>query len=333
MPDLIKKIIARECVVMDGATGTNLFDKGLVSGDAPELWNVDHPDRVFELNASFVEAGSDVVLTNTFGGNAMRLKLHASENRVDELNETAAKIARDAVSRADREVLVAGSIGPLGELLFPLGEVTHGDAVEAFAAQALALERGGCDILWIETMSATEELLAAAEGASRTDLPFAMNASFDTNGRTMMGITPSGFVELCLSLEKRPVAVGSNCGIGPAQTVAAVLEMAESSSEPIALIAKANCGVPQWEGAKIVYSATPEQMFIYAQVARDAGASVIGGCCGTKPEHVTRIREALTDYEPGSRPSVQEIENRLGEVFQSSASKQPKARRSRRRSR
>ncbi len=320
-----------ECVIMDGATGTNLFDKGLISGDAPELWNADYPDRIFELNYSFVKAGSDVVLTNTFGGNAMRLKLHQSQNRVGELNEKAAKIAREAADRAGREVLVAGSIGPIGELIAPLGEVRYEEAVAAFTEQAQALERGGCDILWIETMSSTEEIQAAAEGVSATKLPFTINASFDTNGRTMMGLMPADLVRCCLGMERKPIAVGSNCGVGPAQTVAAILEMQQASAGKIPLIAKANCGVPEWVEDKIVYSASPEQMFVYAQVVRDAGATVIGGCCGTKPQHVCKMRDALSGYAPGERPSVPDVEAKLGEVFQSSAA--PDDRRSRRRRR
>ncbi len=320
-----------ECVIMDGATGTNLFDKGLISGDAPELWNADYPDRIFELNYSFVKAGSDVVLTNTFGGNAMRLKLHQSQNRVGELNEKAAKIAREAADRAGREVLVAGSIGPIGELIAPLGEVRYEEAVAAFTEQAQALERGGCDILWIETMSSTEEIQAAAEGVNGTKLPFTINASFDTNGRTMMGLMPADLVRCCLGMERKPIAVGSNCGVGPAQTVAAILEMQQASAGKIPLIAKANCGVPEWVEDKIVYSASPEQMFVYAQVVRDAGATVIGGCCGTKPQHVCKMRDALSGYAPGERPSVPDVEAKLGEVFQSSAA--PDDRRSRRRRR
>ncbi len=327
MSEIIRKLIEGECVVMDGATGTNLFEKGLVSGDAPELWNADFPDRVLELNASFVDAGSDVVLTNTFGGNAMRMKLHRSEHRVDELNEKAAQIARKAAEQANREVLVAGSMGPLGELIAPLGEVQPEDAVSAFSDQALALERGGCDVLWIETMSAAEEIQAAVEAACKTDLPFTVNASFDTNGRTMMGLKPAELVGICLAMDRRPVAVGSNCGVGPAQTVAAIAEMAEVSNGRISLVAKANCGVPEWVGDKIEYSASPEQMFVYAQVARDAGASVIGGCCGTKPQHVEKICEALKGYVPGERPTIQDIEEKLGEVFRPRASGGRRARR------
>ena len=303
------------CLLMDGATGTNLFDKGLVSGNAPELWNDEYPDRILELNADFVKAGSDVILTNSFGANAMRLKLHKNEHRVSELNEKSALVARRAANLGNREVIVAGSMGPLGELMEPLGTLGMEEAIEAFTDQALALERGGCDILWIETLSSKEELIAATQGAERTSLPFTCTASFDTKGRTMMGISPAEFARICITLNVLPVAVGSNCGIGPAQTVAAVREMCNELPEQFNYVAKANCGVPYWEGAQIRYSASPQQMYDYAQVARNSGATVIGGCCGTQAEHVRRMREALDNYEPEEQLTVEQIETRLGEVF------------------
>lgn len=317
--------------MMDGATGTNLFDMGLISGDAPELWNDEFPDRVMALNRGFVESGSDVILTNSFGANAMRLKLHNSEHRVAELNEKAAQIARDATERADRKVFVAGSMGPLGELIEPVGTLEQETATEAFADQALALERGGCDLLWIETISSREELVAAATGAAKTDLPFVVCGSFDTKGRTMMGISPAEFVEICLELEVQPVAVGSNCGVGPAQTVAATLEMSNAYPNMFNYIAKANCGIPQWEGDKIRYTATPEQMYVYAQIALSAGATIVGGCCGTQYKHVKRMRTSMDNYRPVRKPTMEEISERLGEVFDTKPTKSTRKRSSRRR--
>ncbi|MDE0309516.1 MAG: betaine--homocysteine S-methyltransferase [Acidiferrobacterales bacterium] len=330
---LFEKALSERPLLMDGATGTNLFDMGLVSGDAPELWNDEYPERIFELNFGFVEAGSDVVLTNTFGANAMRLKLHASEFRVSELNEKAVEIARRAASKAERNVFVAGSMGPLGELIEPVGSLGIEEAVNAFTDQALALERAGCDILWIETLSSEEELQAAAQGACRTNLPYACTGSFDTNGRTMMGVTPARFAEVCAQLEfRRPFAVGSNCGIGPAQTVVAAMEMVEALPGRFAYVAKANCGVPVWEGAKIRYTATPEQMSDYVRIACDAGASIVGGCCGTRVEHVRRMREVIDGYRPGVRPTITDVTEHLGEVFDTAEKKSSRRRRSRRRS-
>ena len=327
----LKYLDNKECLLMDGATGTNLFDMGLVSGDAPELWNDEYPERVLQLNSSFVGAGSDVVLTNTFGANAMRLKLHKSQHRVSELNEKATEIARNAVNQSGREAFVAGSMGPLGELIEPIGTLSMDEAIEAFTVQALALERGGCDVLWIETISSREELIAAVTGASSTNLPFACNASFDTNGRTMMGISPTEFVEICLNLGVLPFAVGSNCGIGPAQTVAAALEMVEAFPSAFRYVVKANCGVPVWEGTRIRYTATPEQMYLYAQIARNVGATIIGGCCGTQVEHVRRMRTAVDEHVVKERPTMEQIAESLGKVFDTSPVKSTRQRSSRRR--
>ncbi len=328
-----EEVLDERPVLMDGATGTNLFDMGLVSGDAPEIWNDEFPERVFQLNFGFIEAGSDVVLTNTFGANAMRLKLHASEHRVSELNEKAAEIAGRAADQADRKVFVAGSMGPLGELIEPVGTLGMDDAVEAFTEQAMALERAGCDLLWIETLSSEEELTAAAQGASCTNLPYACTGSFDTNGRTMMGITPARFAEICSQLEfRQPFAVGSNCGVGPAQTVAAAMEMVVALPERFVYVAKANCGIPVWEGTRIRYTASPKQMSDYARIACDAGAKIVGGCCGTRFEHVKRMREAIDRYQPGIRPTIADVTEHLGEVFDTAPQKSSRRRGGRRRS-
>ncbi len=326
-----KALAEKGYLLMDGATGTNLFDMGLVSGDAPELWNDEYPDRVLTLNGGFVDAGSDVILTNTFGGNAMRLKLHSSEHRVSELNEKATEIAQSAASRSDRDVLVAGSMGPLGELIEPIGTLEQEVAAQAFIDQAQALERGGCDLIWIETISSREELIAAATGAMSTDLPFVACGSFDTNGRTMMGISPAEFVEICLEMEVQPIAVGSNCGVGPAQTVAATLEMSNAYPNMFHYVAKANCGIPVWEGTQIRYTATPEQMYTYSQIARSTGATIIGGCCGTKYDHVRQMRVGLDQYRRVKKPNMSEISEQLGQVFDTAPVKSTRKRGSRRR--
>ncbi len=328
---LLTELGGKDCLLLDGATGTNLFDMGLVSGDAPELWNADFPERVLELNRGFVESGSDIILTNSFGANAMRLKLHGSEHRVAELNERAAGIARNAAEQSDHRVFVAGSMGPLGELIAPVGTLELQTAIDAFTEQALALERGGCDALWIETISSREELIAAAMGAAATSLPFSACGSFDTNGRTMMGISPAEFVEICLEMDDQPFAVGSNCGVGPAQTVAAALEMSNAYPNLFHYVAKANCGVPVWEGTAIRYTATPEQMDAYAQIARSAGAAIIGGCCGTRFDHVERMRTALDQYRPMRKPTTADIVASLGEVFDSTPHESGRRRISRRR--
>lgn len=199
-PSFTEALASRPWLLADGATGTNYFQMGLESGDAPELWNFDHPDRVASLHRRFIEAGADIVLTNTFGGNRHRLKLHNGQDKVREVNIAAARIARAEADAAARPVYVGGSIGPTGEILEPVGALTYADAVKAFEEQAAALKEGGVDVLWIETMSSEDELKAAVEGAAKTSLPIVTTMSFDTNGRTMMGITPKAFGAITAAL-------------------------------------------------------------------------------------------------------------------------------------
>ncbi len=302
----------KSVVLADGATGTNMFALGLASGDAPELWNVDHPDRVALLHQSFVDAGSDLFLTNSFGGNRHRLKLHKSEQRVAELNEAAARIARDVADAAPREVIVAGSMGPTGELFQPLGALTMEEGIAAFEEQARALADGGVDVLWVETMSSREEVEAALNGAAVTGLPMVCTLSFDTNGRTMMGITPAEFVALCRELGPSPAAYGTNCGVGPAEVVAGILGLRGAAHDDDLLVAKANCGIPEFIDGAIRYGGTAELMADYACLAVDAGARIVGGCCGTTPEILRAMRDALDTHERGETPTLDTVEQRLG---------------------
>jgi len=315
MPDLLQRLLAEKDVLLaDGATGTNLFALGLQTGEPPELWNVDHPDRVRTHYQSFVDAGSDIILTNSFGGTRHRLKLHGSQDGVAELNETAARLAREVVDAADRPVVVGGSMGPTGELFEPLGALTHADARDAFAEQAQALARGGVDVLWIETLSSQQEVDAAIEGAESAGLPVVCTVSFDTNGRTMMGVTPHGFADHCAHGAQHPVAFGSNCGTGAAELVAAILNMRTAADTESVLVAKANCGIPEWRDGELTYNGTPELMAEYAVLARDAGARVVGGCCGTTPDHVRAMRRALDSQPRGGVPELDTIAARLGDV-------------------
>ena len=279
--------------LLDGATGTNLFAKGLTTGDAPELWNVDHSDKITELHDEFIDAGSDIILTNSFGGTSYRLKLHDAQDRVHELNKAAAQIARACADKADRPVIVAGSMGPTGELFVPLGTLDDDSATAAFAAQAQALAEGGADILWIETMSSREEVTAAVKGAQTTNLPLYATMTFDTAGRTMMGLMPGEFAKQAheLGLE----GFGANCGIGPSELLDSVFGMIENkaSDDSISVIAKGNCGIPRYVDGEIFYEGTAELMAIYAKLAYQAGARIIGGCCGTTASHIKAMKEAL----------------------------------------
>ncbi|MFY9972355.1 MAG: betaine--homocysteine S-methyltransferase, partial [Roseiarcus sp.] len=291
-------------LLADGATGTNLFAMGLASGETPELWNAVHPDRIQALHQAFVEAGADIVLTNSFGGNRRRLALHGLEARARELNRLAAQNARTVADAAGRRVVVAGSVGPTGDIFAPLGPLGEDDAVEVFVEQIEGLRQGGADIVWIETMSAAEEIRAAAAAATRVGMPFVVTASFDTAGRTMMGVAPAALSALVEGFDPKPLAYGANCGVGASDLLVAILAMSAADADA-PLIAKANAGVPQWHGAEIHYSGTPELMEAYAGLAADCGARIIGGCCGNTPAHVAAMRRGLDAHEAGPRPSVE----------------------------
>jgi 5-methyltetrahydrofolate--homocysteine methyltransferase len=282
---------ATDFVVLDGAMGTMLFAAGLVSGASPEEWNVAHPDRIRAVHRQYIESGSRVVLTNSFGGTRYRLKLHNLQDRVYELNRAAAHNARAEADTAPHLVLVAGSVGPTGELLTPMGSMEFEEARAAFAEQARGLVAGGVDVLWIETMSDLEEVRAAVEGIrSVTDLPICATMSFDTNGRTMMGVTPAAAVRTMK--EWGLAAVGGNCGNGIAE-IEGVIDAMHHEAPEVRLIAKANAGIPQWRNNELIYDATPPVMGQYAQRVRALGATFIGGCCGNGPAHIAAIAEAL----------------------------------------
>jgi methionine synthase I (cobalamin-dependent) len=281
----------REVLLIDGAMGTELFSRGLSPGAAPELWNVDEPDRVAAVYQAYVDAGSDVFLTNTFGGTSYRLKLHKLQDRVFELNSAAAKITRSVADNADREILVAGSMGPSGELLIPMGTMTTEACAEAFAEQARGLTDGGADVLWIETMSSLEEAQAAVEGArSVGDLPIVVTMSFDTAGRTMMGVKGAGMAMHFAALGVD--AIGANCGNNLPDTEAAVIAM-HAACPDMPIVAKGNAGIPEWRGADLHYTGTPEVMAAYADRLREAGCRLIGACCGSTPEHIAYMRKVL----------------------------------------
>ena len=283
----------RGTLLCDGATGTNYFKLGLETGHPPEFWCFEHPDRVLGLHQEFLNAGSDIILTNSFGGTEYRLKLHQAENRVTELNQEAAQIARKAVdayfTQTGREALVAGSIGPIGELFDPLGPLDHNSAVQAFTSQAEALAKGGVDLLWIETISSIEEVKAAIEAAQKTGLHFVATMTFDTAGKSMMGVTPQDYASFISA--SGASALGANCGIGPAELMHSVLMMSDHATIPV--VAKGNCGIPEYRNGEIHYHGSPELMGQYAVLARDAGVAIIGGCCGTTPQHIKAMRDAL----------------------------------------
>ncbi len=285
--DRLSELLGRRRIVLaDGAMGTMLHQAGLTIG-APEQWNVKKPEVVSSIHRAYVEAGSDFISTNTFGGTRNRLKLDNLEDRVAELNEAGARLAREAAG----ERLVAGSVGPTGELMEPLGALTMDGARESFAEQARALKAGGVDFALIETMSALEEVQAAIEGVHAAGLPTVVTMSFDTNFRTMMGIKPASAVA---TIAGWGVAViGANCGNGPAEIERVMTEMSAALPAGVVLMAKSNAGMPKWQDGHITYDGTPEVMSDYARRMATLGVRVIGGCCGSTPAHIAGMRKAI----------------------------------------
>ena len=334
MNKLLHYINEKGFVLADGAIGTNLFAKGLETGDAPELWNQDNPEKILELHREFVEAGADILLTNSFGANEFRLKLHNAQDKVEQLNHQAVRLAKQAADETHRAVFVAASLGPTGELFSPLGAMSYEDAFAAYHVQSKAVEAAGADAIWIETMSSVEEMEAAVKAAQTTSLPVFATMTFDTAGRTMMGIKPAIYAEQArdLSLD----AFGANCGIGPAELLDTVQEFARIKTDSF-VIAKGNCGIPEYIEGAIHYHGTPALMAEYAICARAAGAQIIGGCCGTTAAHLRAMREALDNSPNDMMLTAEDIQARLGKpwanVPQADSEKSTKSARGRRRSR
>lgn len=291
--DLLSK---DEPILADGSMGTMLMSRGLLFGDPPETWNVlpDKREHVRAVYRGYLDAGSDIILTNSFGGSAFRLKLHNLQERVFELNQAAAALARE---EAGDKAVVAGSIGPSGELFEPMGSLTYDAAVQGFKDQALGLAAGGVDVFWIETMSDLQEVRAAVEGARRAmpDIPIVATMTFDTRGFTMMGVSPA---EAVAALRELGVsALGGNCGNGPDE-IEGVVHGMHSADSTMRIVAKSNAGLPDLIDGEAVYNGTPEVMALYARRVRALGASIIGACCGSTPAHIAAMRRALHEQAP-----------------------------------
>ncbi|MFT3874418.1 MAG: homocysteine S-methyltransferase family protein [Nocardioides sp.] len=279
-------------VVIDGGYGWLMGDRGLPPGEAAEFWNVDHPDVITALHEEYAVAGARILTTNTFGGSRARLVASGLADRTVELNRAAARLARAVADR--HQVFVAGNVGPTGELLEPLGTLTETDAVEIFAEQVTALREGGADLILIETMSDLAEVAAAIEGARRAapELPIVATMSFDTNLRTMMGVTPRAAVEALAALEIE--AVGANCGRGPEEMIQIATEMAQARGDAgVLLAAQSNAGLPQVAGAGFVYDVDPAGIAEHGAQLRALGFELVGSCCGSSAEHTRAIAERL----------------------------------------
>ncbi|MEP3891439.1 MAG: betaine--homocysteine S-methyltransferase [Hellea sp.] len=310
---LEKLLSENKLLLADGATGTNFMGMGLEPGFPPDLWNVSHPEKPEALHQMFVDAGSDIILTNTFGANGPRLKLHNAEDETYEINKAGAQVAGKVAQRAARSVVVAGSVGPTGELFEPMGEMTMASAKAAFNEQMRGLKDGGVDVIWIETMSAAEEITAACEAAIELDMPFVFTASFDTAGKTMMGIAPGDIGAVATALSVKPLAYGANCGVGASDMLVSNLAMTKADPDAV-IVGKANCGIPVIKGKETVYTGTPPLMADFMRMAADSGVRIIGGCCGNAPEHIAAMRVAMDNYEASNRPTLDDITTKMGKL-------------------
>jgi 5-methyltetrahydrofolate--homocysteine methyltransferase len=279
-------------ILADGAMGTMLFLNGLQFGDPSEVWNLTQPEVIRRIHRGYLEAGSQILLTNTFGGNRLRLGLHRLELRVAELNQTAAILLRSEVETAGNQALVAGDIGPSGAIMAPVGTLDYQEAVDVFAEQAGALVDGGVDLIWIETMSDLTEIKAAIEGVRRVapGIPLITTMTFDTRGRTMMGVTPEQAVEALAAWGSD--AIGGNCGNGPDELLPVISKM-RAVAPDVLLVSKSNAGMPELVDMRAVYRASPHTMAIAAAEMQVAGARIVGGCCGSTPDHIRAMQAAL----------------------------------------
>ena len=293
MSDLLDAIRDGRVRVGDGAMGTMLQDAGLDDGGAPELWNVDRPEVIAGIFEQYVAAGSRLLTANTFGGNRSRLAMHGLEDRVAELNFAAAQLARSVADRTPG-VYVLGDIGPSGDLMDPMGDLTPESAQALFGEQIAALAEGGADAILIETMSDLSEVEAAVVAAQNfaPGLPIITTMSFDTNLRTMMGVTPANAVVALSGMGAH--VVGANCGRGTDEMRIIATAMAENRPEGTLLIMQSNAGLPVLVGGEFVYTGTPDDMAAFAVEMRELGIDVIGACCGSSPTHMSAISEAIS---------------------------------------
>jgi methionine synthase I (cobalamin-dependent) len=285
---ILERLASGEVLIADGATGTMLQEAGLPTGMPGEAWVLEHPEGIVALHRAYLDAGSELILTTTFGGTRARLKAAGLDVRVAEINRRAAELARQA---AGQDVYVGGDIGPTGELMPPLGPLTYEAAVELFAEQAKALAVGGVDCIYIETMGDLSEASAAVEGAQQAcDLPVFCTFSFDTHGRTGMGISPTQAAETMAAMGVS--GLGANCGHAPEEVLDFLPEMTQAAPGAF-LIAKPNAGIPRMVKRQVVYDAAPERMGELARRYADLGARIVGACCGSSPAHIAAMRKAV----------------------------------------
>lgn len=294
MSDRLKKLIARisagEMILGDGAWGTQLQRLGLEFGDCPEEWNVSHPAEVRQIASDYLHAGADYCLTNTFGANRYRLTRHGYADRLREFNLAGVRLSREAATPFD--AVVAASVGPTGEFIQPEGMLSNAEMRNAFREQMNVLKEGGADAVCVETMYVSDEAALAVEAAKEAGFYCIASVTFDSTPqgfKTMMGAT---IREAVAALERAGTdVIGSNCGNGIAEMAAIAREMRPLTKKP--LLIKSNAGMPELVGGTAVYNETPESMSHWIKELKDAGVSIVGGCCGTTPEHIRRFRSEI----------------------------------------
>ncbi len=285
---ILERLASGRVLIADGATGTMLQAAGLSAGMPGEAWVLEQPAEIIKLHRAYLDAGSRIILTSTFGGTRARLKAAGLDPKVAEINRRAGELARQA---AGDERYVGGDIGPSGEMMVPLGKLTYDAAVEMFAEQAEALAAGDVDCIYIETMSDLNEAKAAVEGAQHAcDLPVFCTFSFDTHGHTGMGVSPTRAAQAMAQMSVQ--AIGANCGHAPEEVLTFLPQMREAAPGAF-LIAKPNAGVPHMVKRQAVYDAGPERMADLARQYVDLGACIVGACCGSSPEHIAAMARTV----------------------------------------
>ena len=285
---ILERLASGDVLIADGATGTMLQVAGLPTGTPGEAWVLERPEEIMKLHRAYVEAGSQFILTTTFGGTRARLKKAGLDVQVARVNRRAAELARQV---AGDDLYVGGDIGPTGEMMVPIGPLTYEAAVEMFAEQAQALAAGGADCIYIETMSDLNEAKAAVEGARQAcDLPVFCTFSFDTHGHTSMGVSPTQAAQAMAALGVP--AIGANCGHAPEEVLDFLPQMRLAAPDAY-LIAKPNAGVPRMVRRQVVYDATPQRMAELALRYVELGARIVGTCCGSSPAHIAAIAATL----------------------------------------
>jgi methionine synthase I (cobalamin-dependent) len=293
VPNRLTELLAGRPALVDGGYGWLLQERGLAPGAPAELWNLENPAAIAGLHEEYAAAGARILTTNTFGGTRARLALSDLGDQVHEVNRAAASLAREVAD--PHGALVAGDLGPTGELLEPLGTLTPEQAQELFAEQLRGLVDGGIDLVLIETMSDLAETKAALAAAREVapDLPVIATMSFDTNLRTMMGVDPATAVRELAAAGAD--AVGANCGRGPAEMRQIAAQLTGARHDDVLLIAQSNAGLPELEGDAFVYTVDPAGMAEHARELRELGVDVIGACCGSSPEHIAAMAAVLSE--------------------------------------